>query len=304
MNRLQHKNKRAMKLAIVCLFILLICCSVEYPPGDFHAVIISDTHISNDIRKVERLQTLIGWINLGQLPGVELMFVTGDVVSSVYGYYYPENPDTSDNRLSRAVDTFRELHIPFLLVMGNHDYKIGRNRDSDTAFSQQEILDMEQIWEKYTSQAPYYGTDHQGWKFIILNSMRGRYLQRYFDDHQLQWLDEQLAEGKPSLLFFHHPLQTDHFRIWAKKKDVITEDNEPRFYQLLEKYRKVVKGIFVGHGHRWVNDLLKQTIPVFETESFGDASSPEYYVIGFSQQSHTIQVVRNAAIAKIEHLLK
>jgi 3',5'-cyclic AMP phosphodiesterase CpdA len=304
MNSPKYKNRIAVQLAVLCLFTCMICCSVEYPRGDFHAVVISDTHISNDARKQERLLTLIGWINTGQLPGVELMVVTGDVVSSVYGSYYPDNPDTSDNRLSRAVDTFRKLHMPFLLAMGNHDYKIGRDRDSDAPFSQEEIFHMEKIWEKFTSQPPYYSTNHRGWKFIVLNSMRGRYLQRHFDDQQLQWLNVQLSEGKPSLLFFHHPLQTDHFRIWAKKKDVITEDNEPRFYQLLEKYRKVVKGIFVGHGHRWVNDLLKQTIPVFETESFGDASSPEYYVIGFSQQSHTIQVVRNAAIAKIEHLLK
>jgi len=38
----------------------------------------------------------------------------------------------------------------------------------------------------------------------------------------------------------------------------------------LSRYKDVIKGIFVGHGHMWVYDKLFDSIDVYETDSFGD----------------------------------
>jgi hypothetical protein len=232
-------------------------------------------------------------INNGVLPNVEFLINTGDVVSRVYGDYRPSDPDSSDNRLKRAVEAFQKFQVPWFFAMGNHDYKIGPDRDSDTYFPKTELDSMEVIWEHETGFKPYYSFDHRGWQLIVLNSMRGRYLNRHFDDQQMDWLEDQLSDKEPTLLFFHHPMETDNFALWAYPKDIITEEKEPQFYNIVEKHKNHIKGIFVGHGHFWVEDILFETIKVFETNSFGDEDELMYYVVGFDINNHTISVEKN-----------
>jgi 3',5'-cyclic AMP phosphodiesterase CpdA len=282
-------------LVLTSIIFILFSCGTEqgYPKGDFYAVIISDTHISRDESKTERLSKLSEMINTGVLPNVEFVINTGDVVSRVYGDYRHGDPDSTDNRLRRAVDAFSQIYVPWFFAMGNHDYKIGPDRDSDTYFPQEEIEMMEVIWEGETGFKPYYSFDHKGWRFIILNSMRGRYLHRHFDNIQMDWFKNQLLDKKPTVLFFHHPMETDNFNFWAHPKDLINEENEPLFYKILTEYKTNIKGIFVGHGHRWVKDNLFDVIKVFETNSFGDENDLMYYVVGFDTLSSSISVAKN-----------
>jgi hypothetical protein len=128
--------------------------------------------------------------------------------------------------------------------------------------------------------------------------MRGKDINRAFDETQLNWFENELINSDKAVLFFHHPIETDHFRFWCKPKDLIDEDLEPRFFELLRRHRQIVKGIFVGHGHRWVHDTLFETIEVYETDSFGDASEPVYYVVGFDQDKQRLNIAQNAVSAK------
>ncbi len=286
---------------IFFVFPLIFFCNSPsvYPPGDFHAIVISDLHISNDETKDQRLTQLINQINSGMYPGVKFLILTGDVVSRVYSDYTEDNPDTSDSRLQRALSLLDQLNIPYYLLMGNHDYKIGPGRDSDGYFPESEILQMESIWKQETGYPPYYDFECNGWRFIVLNSFRGRHLNRHFDEEQLNWLQSLLTEGKPTLLLSHFPLKTDHFRIWCKPKDLIKPDTESRFFNILNENKHQIKGIFVGHGHRWVQDQLFDTIPVFETDSFADSDGLPFHVIGFDRQNKVIHVVRSPIQEKI-----
>ncbi len=285
---------RIVMTPAVYLFLIAGCESQnEYPTGDFYAVIVSDTHVSRDESKIERLDKLSNMINSDVLPNVEFVVNTGDVVSRVYGNYRPDTPDSSDNRLRRAVETFNRLQVPWYFTMGNHDYKIGPDRDSDTYFPKEEIEMMESIWKRETGFAPYYSFDHKGWQFIVLNSMRGRYLHRQFDDQQMEWLENKLEVKRPTLLFLHHPIETDNLTFWAHPKDLITEETEPQFYQIIKKHKDRIKGIFVGHGHRWVEDKLFDKIKVYETNSFADEDELMYYVVGFDTLKETISVGKN-----------
>jgi len=285
-------------LLISVVFALLSCSTIQrYPNGDFYAVIVSDTHVSRDESKIERLNKLSGMIHKGILPKVQFVVNTGDVVSRVYGDYRESDPDSSDNRLRRAVTAFNQIQVPWYFAMGNHDYKIGPDRDSDTYFPQQEIEMIEVIWKRETGFKPYYSFDHKGWRFVVLNSMRGRYLYRNFDDEQMAWLENELQENKTVVLFFHHPIETDNFRIWCYPRDLITEEIEPEFYRLMNRYKHIIKGIFVGHGHRWVEDTLFDVIKVYETNSFGDEDELMYYVVGFDTSDQTISVGENVVPA-------
>jgi predicted MPP superfamily phosphohydrolase len=273
------------------IFIFIVSCSSsdKYPSGDYNVMIISDTHISNDEEKDDRLDTLLNMVNAGVFPGIDFVVNTGDVVSSVYKKYDRSNPEKSYNRLLKTVQIFNQLEIPYYFTMGNHDYKIDSDRDSDGPFNEDEIVKMEKIWKDFTGFEPYFSIIHKSWKFIFLNSMRGRYLNRHFDDKQLDWLEIELASNMPTILFFHHPLKTDNFRIWCGFKDLITQDKELRFYSLIQSNKKIIKAIFVGHGHMWVNDVLFETIAVYETNSFADESDLTYQVVGFDTMIHTFE---------------
>ena len=279
---------------LILLFGLISGCNRDqYPSGDFYIIVISDTHISRDQSKKQRLVKLSSLINEDHFPGVELLFNTGDIVSRVYGNYTSDNPDTTEKRLKTAVDIFRNFQVPVYLAMGNHDYKIGPGRDSDSYFPKEEIEMMERTWEKYTGFKPYYSVQHNAWNFIVLNSMRGRYLDRNFDEKQLDWLETQLKEDMPAILLFHHPLKTDHFKLWSHPKDLVTTEKEPRFFSLIRQNKHKIKGIFVGHGHGWVNDTLFDDIPVYETNSFADEEELMYYVVGFNKKKQSISVAKN-----------
>jgi len=286
--------KSILNLFLLLSLIIIIPISRVFdednPSGDSYTIVISDTHISSDESKDARLKKLIEKINSDELPKVELLLITGDLVASVYGNDKPNVADESENRIRKLRKILNNLKIPYYLILGNHDYRFNKSGDSDKHFSFEEIQQMEQIWKKDASLEPYYAFDHQGWKFICLNSMRGRYLHRHFDDEQLDWFEKQLNDSTPAILLFHHPLKTDNFKIWCKAKDLITPEKEPRFFSIMEKHKKQIKGIFVGHGHRWVQDRLFGTIKVYETDSFGESRGLPFYLVGFDNHAFTIHV--------------
>ena len=254
-------------------------------------MVIADTQTSSDPAKYRRLNELVERTNRGEYPGVDFVLNVGDIVASVFKDI--QNGDTIEFRLKKTVAAHDRFNIPYYLAMGNHDYKITTNRDSDGYFSKEEIEKMESIWRKYTKREPYYAITHRGWNFIILNSMRGRYLNRFFNKMQLDWFESQLKKGMPSILCFHHPLQTDQKRFWCKPKDLITHEREPRFFELVKTYKNQVKGIFVGHGHIWQAGVLFGSIPVQETASMADSDSIEYTIVGFDVKNEKITIARN-----------
>jgi len=277
-------------LLLIGLFVSCIGFKPSNFSADFQAIVISDTHISNDESKDHRLAQLIEQINSHKFPSVELLLITGDLVAGVYGNSEPNIPDESNNRIKKLQALLGELKIPYYLILGNHDYRFNRSSDSDRYFSLEEILQTVQIWNKDAGIKPYYAAEHQGWKFICLNSMRGRYLNRYFDDEQLSWFEQQFHDGKPTILLFHHPVKTNHFKIWCKAKDLITPEKEPRFFDIVENHSQQIKAIFVGHGHRWVHDRLFSTIKVYETDSFGESKGMPFYLVGFDNHASTIHI--------------
>jgi len=289
-------RKYKSQFFVLLLLVLISGCSSFshlYPVGDFKILILSDIHITNSKSKDARLVKIVEDVNNGYFPGVEFVVTTGDNVSSVYDHYYPDSLDKSYNRLERFVEIMSKLETPKYFVPGNHEYKIDRERDSDAPYGKEEIDRMSNMWTDITGFQQYYSFSHKGWKFIVMNSMSGRYLERFFDDEQLEWLKNELNDNLPTVLFFHHPLETDQFRIWSGMKGMMVADEEPDFYNILENHQNQIKGIFVGHGHRWVHDRVFNNIEVYETASFGDDESSPYYIVGFDTETQTISVAQS-----------
>ncbi len=294
------KKNNIIISSILLLTFLLSSCGDK--PGNqtnfkthYSIMVLSDVHISSDETKDNRLTDIINAINEGQYLKLDLLVMTGDNVSS---FYRDRNKGDSfkNNRAAKLFDIMTQIEIPYYLALGNHDYKIDSDKDSDAPFSFEEIDTMEVLWNKFAGIRPYYFVNHKGWKLIMLNSMRGRYLERAFDDEQMSWLENELKEGKPTLLFFHHPIETDNFKIWCKPKDLISPEKEPEFFKLTEKYENQIKGIFVGHGHMWQYDKLYKTIPVYETDSFADNEDSPFHLVEIDTTSKLINVSQHEFI--------
>jgi len=291
-----HRRIVLSMLFAVLLFTRLIAViasgSGDTLQADTWFMVISDVHVSNDSSKLDRLADLVSQINEGKYSKSEFLVITGDCVSSFLESREEELLDPVNNRVLKLMNVLGKLDKPFYLVMGNHEYKIDRQKDSDSPFSRSEIDTIEVLWRQFTSFDPYYSFASNGMKFLVLNSMRGRPHGRPFDDEQVAWLRSELSGGEPVMLFFHHPVRTDHLRIWAKKKDMVTAENEPEFMELTQQHSQQIRGIFVGHGHLWVNDVLHDRIPVYETGSFGDHPKVIGYMVGLDTSRKMITEVR------------
>ncbi|MFC2084251.1 metallophosphoesterase family protein [Bacteroidota bacterium] len=293
---MQIKSKRiflypAYFLSII--FILGKCTSIssKYPDGDFFVMVISDIHISNDETKDERLKDIIDKINQDTFENLKLVVFTGDNVSS-----FLKNRElgfeSGNNRAAKFTRLIEGLNIPYMISLGNHCYKIDSDRDSDYPFSETDIEKMELLWQKTADIDPYYSFSLYGIKFIVLNSMRGNPQERIFDDEQLKWFQNELENGQPILVFFHHPLETDNFKFWCNPKDLITAEKEPDFYRICEEYKSQIKAIFVGHGHMWEQDLLFGTIEVRETDSFADNEKSPFHIAGIDTSKEKVSISR------------
>jgi hypothetical protein len=251
-------------------------------------IVVSDVHTSNDRFKMEKMAWLVTEINEGEYADVDFLVITGDAVSSFLENRDRDHDDPANNRVMKLLNVLEPLEKPFYLAMGNHEYKIDRNKDSDAPFTQAEIDTIEAMWKRYAGIEPYYSFTEGGMKYLVLNSMRGRPANRRFDDKQVDWFTRELSTGEEAILFFHHPVKTDHFRIWARKEDLVTEKVEPRFMELCREHRENIRGIFVGHGHFWVKDRLYGEIPVYETSSFGDREKVIGYLVGVNTDKKII----------------
>ncbi len=233
------------------------------PPQHIKIVVITDTHFSGDQEKIDRVQKVIKAINnqTDDLGGTDILVNGGDFVSKLYreGQCY----------VDIAIDAMKDLKVPHYLALGNHDYNM---EDKDTnwgsPFTEQEILDVEAIWKEKLGIDPYYSFVLKGWRIVVLNSMRGYYLSRYFDPVQMVWFEQQLSDQRPVILFVHHPLETDKFG-FLPTGEMIQKKVEPKFYEIISNNKQKIKAILVGHGHFWMEDKIYD-IPVIMTASIGE----------------------------------
>ncbi len=253
--------------SVVALSILAACTSTDEAPDTFRAVFIADTHVigpqyeccsespgidNTSIVKTEaRLKAVIQRINAIQ-PAPDMVFVLGDVVHNPY--YSTDMGWYSSERTAFTVirEALSELSIPLHVVWGNHDYDVSC---SDGPYVSREF--SHQVFAEQLGYDPYYSVDHKGWKFILGNSMLGptwEYGHELCDTglasygrEQLAWMDDQLAEGKPTTWMAHYSF-------------IVTQDDEDPMgpvadaKSLLSSYAdRNLAGTFVGHTHRWMD---------------------------------------------------
>lgn len=164
-------------------------------------------------------------------PDADLMILTGDLT------HYGDAPSYA--RLKSALDGFP---IPVTMTIGNHDERAnflaafpGAAVDGNGFV--QDVIDFDDI------------------RCVVLDTNIS--LERGHADHsagrlcekRLNWLDERLSEadGRPVLVFMHHPPHDTGFR----GMDAIKLLNGEDFYRVVERHGNV-RHIFAGHVHRTI----------------------------------------------------
>ena len=256
--------------------------------------VITDPHLKPDPQHANNLvmAETVEILNAVE-PPIELVLLTGDLLDDLPSDdsdYYDANDDTT---LHQAAELLAGLTMPWLATMGNHDYYLAGggilNDLTDDIPAREELLvdrlDLPGLWFRH---------DHRGIAFYGLNTMQTHTDAGWspegvgsFGEEQVAWLEQQLSDGEPAVLFFHHPLALDNaagagfsaalpFEVpraegeYEKYEGTEYEGWTDPIYPLLERFADQILAIFVGHGHWFVHDDL-DGVPVMMTDSVGNS---------------------------------
>ena len=235
----------------------------------FNFAVIADTHIidtfytgseGSDLDSVSihksknRLIEARSVINNPTLA-IEQVFIAGDFIhnypSDQWDFYF-EN----ETRIDIAKGLIDGFDMPVHVGLGNHDYDVP---DIPLQFTHD-------LFKQKVGIDPYYAVEHRGWKFVHLSNFLGATMDPTSDDYntslgsfgetQLNWLEGQLQESKPTVIFTHFPLPI------IKGKEVA----DYGLYKLLRDHRDTIRMFIAGHLHMWLQ--------------FADFFGPLHYCMG------------------------
>lgn len=258
----------------------------------FHFAVIADTHIIDRFykgperttedteslrRSAERLartRSAIGALR----PKVEQVFLVGDFFhdypSEDIDFYYQ-----NATRIDHAKELIDGFSMPVHVGFGNHDYWVPKlSREAS-----------HELFRRKLNTRPYYSVEHNGWKFIHLNNFLGATWQAGHErfnksvgslgEEQLNWLEAELAQQKPSFVFVHFPLMLI----------APTERSDYGLYPILKRHRDTIQRVISGHWHKW-----------FE---FGRSYGPQHLVIASTRYDENAFLVVSVDRKKATHEL-
>lgn len=211
---------------------------------------ISDTHIEkNEILRKAFLKT--GLRNMGRAKvQVDAILVDGDLTNYAdedsLAIYYD------------IISKYAPSTAKVITVAGNHDIGHAGDRDVTDITREEALANVIKYHNSYygdNTTANYYAMDINGYRFIILGDEvvdGGHWDAVSMTDEQLQFLDDQLAEGtkegKPVFVCCHWPFDgvNGEDTIWDGSGTEPHEDPY-RMLSILEKYKNVF--YISGHMH-------------------------------------------------------
>lgn len=184
--------------------------------------IVSDTHLGRSDGTTAREHW---WLVADELRQSDVAFVLhlGDIVDNGTESEYPT-----------YLETRNSVGKPVYEIPGNHD--------------------PEHLFEKYISETSDRCVDHESLRFILLNNARFGEHDGFLTDSQLDWLEIQCRDGADNKLALficmHIPA---HYNIHPDRGWYIKPDKgQTRFYNIVDRYRDSLRGIFHGHFHNGI----------------------------------------------------
>ena len=194
--------------AVGSAFILSGCVNGQSgipPTRDYsHIVVLSDVHLPGHLlpQKEQAIATLNSW------PDIDLVAVTGDIVAT--------GGDKSEYASARTF--FEKLNKPKAFIGGNHDYIYPDSYpiNKETGHHVKEAspdarrLKLERFKQAWALEEVFYSKQAGNYLLVFLTAdhlSSNNYSE--MSDRPLDWLAAELQRNrsKPTLIFFHAPLQ-------------------------------------------------------------------------------------------------
>lgn len=257
----------------------------------FYYAIVSDTHVPDDVyfeydgvegndldtrtMRMAAQQFTAARDHLNTFaPHLDLVLIPGDFIHNYptveMGFSNPNDEAYYANNVTR-LDIAKQIAdgfaAPTFVGLGNHDYDIGNIHREFT----------QELFQEKLGQPSYYAVNHLGVKFLMLDNFLGE-TQRpgssVYDTgrgslgaEQTEWLQAQLEQGMPTVVFVHYPL------ILFDTVEIADTGLLP----LLQRYREQIGYVFAGHTHRWLN--------------LGNNFGPPHYVVGATRYDPDAYVI-------------
>lgn len=256
-------------LALLFAVLALVACSTPPAPAPAprraRVVILTDTHVigpqyttpsensPNDNASIlhtpDRLRAVRDRIN-AMRPRPDAVFVLGDVLHDAHHSRDVEWYEANRNAFTVAREIFATFAMPVHVLMGNHDYE----DECDGSGYPRQL--SEDLFRRFFAAQPYYAVEYGGFRFYLLNGQQGRTWehghadcgngQASFGRDQLRWLDDQLADGRPSVVMSHYM-----GLLWAP--DEVPADPARRDLRTIMRNRRNAQMYLGGHTHRWLD---------------------------------------------------
>jgi 3',5'-cyclic AMP phosphodiesterase CpdA len=290
------------------MLLLLLACtsppdSADDPvtPGTFRVAFIADTHVigpqyvccsesegldNESIMKTpDRLAAVVDQLNAVN-PPPEAVFVLGDVVHDAHVFDSLDAYEAEETAWSRAAALFDGLDMPVHLVWGNHDYDVDCGEVGDDR-----RLFTHDLFDRFFGAEPTKVVDLYGWRFILANSQLGPTWDAVdgacstgtgsFGAAQLTWLDEQLGEGRPSVVMSHHYLPVTR----AEEDPAGLGD-----YESVLSARSNMKLSLAGHAHRWIDFTPSYGFPHILLGATR-YDTDDFWIVEFSKESDAYTIL-------------
>ncbi|MBD3167188.1 hypothetical protein GF324_11345 [bacterium] len=217
---------------------------------DFSAAFMTDMHVYDEKKAAEGFETCLRYA-MDRPDPAQFIITGGDLAMDILATGV-EEADAQYELYFGAID--RTVNVPVHHVIGNHD-TLGVYKDSGLTPDHPKF-GKTYFLERFKQDKPYKSFDHDGWHFVLLDTVgidvENRDYYGHIDEEQLRWLDDDLASAnKPTVIAMHIPLLTSYNerREGIEKPDhkKAVVGNVPQVIDVMEKHP--VKLVLGGHLH-------------------------------------------------------
>jgi len=211
---------------------------------------MTDIHITHQHNGVEGFKKAIDCVNNLQ-PKPDFVITGGDLIMDALG----KNFNTADSLYTLYLKTIENFKIPVYNCIGNHEY-FGIYKKSGITPNHPEYAEK-MFLNRMDREKSYLSFNHQGWHFVLLNSI-GITPQRTYIGHidslQLDWLKKDLhstGKEKPVVLATHIPFYSVGNQMlespMAKNDSSTVIINAHKIMETIKPYN--LKLVLQGHLH-------------------------------------------------------